>query len=85
MHFPSKAISDFRIKVVPQVKVLMRFFGGYLYFRNPLLKSFKRNNRKSAKNYLQLIYSVDKSTMAQGLETRVLFLDTDFLGCSYDD
>lgn len=81
MYFLSKAISDLGIKVVLSGEGADEIFGGYLYFRNaPSAEEFQKETiERVQKLFTADLLRVDKSTMAQGLETRVPFLDTDFL------
>jgi asparagine synthase (glutamine-hydrolysing) len=49
-----------------------------LYFRNaPSAEEFQKKQLKEYKSYLQILLRAD--IMSQGLETRVPFLDKDFL------
>ena len=81
MYFLSKAISDLGIKVVLSGEGADEVFGGYLYFRNaPSAEDFQKETiERVQKLFTADLLRADKSTMAQGLETRVPFLDKDFL------
>lgn len=81
MYFLSKAITDLGIKVVLSGEGADEVFGGYLYFRNaPSAEEFQKETiERVQKLFTADLLRVDKSTMAQGLEARVPFLDRDFL------
>jgi asparagine synthase (glutamine-hydrolysing) len=81
MYFLSKAITDLGIKVVLSGEGADEVFGGYLYFRNaPSAEEFQKETiERVQKLFTADLLRVDKSTMAQGLEARVPFLDKDFL------
>ncbi len=81
MYFLSKYIKDQGIKMVLSGEGADEVFGGYLYFYNaPSDEEFQKETisrvqRLSTADLLR----ADKSTMANGLEARVPFLDKKFL------
>lgn len=81
MYFLSKAISKKGIKVVLSGEGADEIFGGYLYFRNaPSTKNFHEETiERVQKLFTADLLRADKSTMANGIEARVPFLDKDFL------
>lgn len=81
MYFLSKAITDLGIKVVLSGEGADEIFGGYLYFRNaPSTEDFQKETiERVQKLFTADLLRADKSTMAHGLETRVPFLDKEFL------
>ncbi|MBC5839125.1 asparagine synthase B [Flavobacterium muglaense] len=81
MYFLSKAITDLGIKVVLSGEGADEVFGGYLYFRNaPTAEDFQKETiERVQKLFTADLLRADKSTMACGLETRVPFLDREFL------
>jgi asparagine synthase (glutamine-hydrolysing) len=81
MYFLSKAISDLGIKVVLSGEGADEVFGGYLYFRNaPSAKEFQKETiERVQKLFTADLLRADKSSMANGLEARVPFLDNAFL------
>ena len=81
MYFLSKAITDLGIKVVLSGEGADEVFGGYLYFSNaPSAGEFQKETiERVQKLFTADLLRADKSTMALGLETRVPFLDKDFL------
>ena len=81
MYFLSKAITDLGIKVVLSGEGADEIFGGYLYFSNaPSAGEFQKETiERVQKLFTADLLRADKSTMALGLETRVPFLDKDFL------
>ena len=84
MYFLSKAITDMGIKVVLSGEGADEIFGGYLYFRNaPSSEDFQKETiDRVQKLFTADLLRADKSTMAHGLETRVPFLDKEFLDIS---
>lgn len=81
MYFLSKAITDLGIKVVLSGEGADEIFGGYLYFRKaPSTEDFQKETiERVQKLFTADLLRADKSTMAHGLETRVPFLDKEFL------
>jgi asparagine synthase (glutamine-hydrolysing) len=81
MYFLSKAIKDLGIKVVLSGEGADEIFGGYLYFRNaPSAEEFQKETiERVQKLFTADLLRADKSTMAMGIETRIPFLDKDFL------
>ena len=81
MYFLSKAITDLGIKVVLSGEGADEVFGGYLYFRNaPSAEDFQKETiERVQKLFTADLLRADKSTMANGLEVRVPFLDKAFL------
>ena len=81
MYFLSKAITDRGIKVVLSGEGADEIFGGYLYFRNaPSTEDFQKETiERVQKLFTADLLRADKSTMANGLEARVPFLDKAFL------
>ena len=81
MYFLSKAITDLGIKVALSGEGADEIFGGYLYFRNaPSTEDFQKETiERVQKLFTADLLRADKSTMAHGLETRVPFLDKEFL------
>ena len=63
------------------MKVLMKFFGGYLYFHKaPSAEEFhKETVRKLEKLYQYDCLRANKSLAAWGIEGRVPFLDKEFI------
>jgi asparagine synthase (glutamine-hydrolysing) len=81
MYFLSKAITDLGVKVVLSGEGADEIFGGYLYFRNaPSTIDFQKETiERVQKLFTADLLRADKSTMANGLEVRVPFLDKAFL------
>jgi asparagine synthase (glutamine-hydrolysing) len=81
MYFLSKVIKDLGIKVVLSGEGADEIFGGYLYFRNaPSAEEFQKETiERVQKLFTADLLRADKSTMATGVETRIPFLDKDFL------
>ena len=81
MYFLSKVIADLGIKVVLSGEGADEIFGGYLYFGNaPSAEDFQKETiERVQKLFTADLLRADKSTMAHGLETRVPFLDKEFL------
>ncbi|MWB96508.1 asparagine synthase B [Flavobacterium sp. GA093] len=81
MYLLSKAIVDKGIKVILSGEGADEIFGGHLYFRNaPSNEEFQKETiERVQKLFTADLLRADKSTMANGLETRVPFLDKQFL------
>lgn len=81
MFFLSKAIVDKGIKVILSGEGADEIFGGHLYFRNaPSAEEFQKETiERVQKLFTADLLRADKSTMANGVETRVPFLDKNFL------
>ncbi len=81
MYFLSKAIAERGIKVVLSGEGADEIFGGYLYFHNaPSAEEFQKETVRRVRRLATAdCLRADKSTMANGLEARVPFLDKDFL------
>lgn len=81
MYLLSKVIIDKGIKVILSGEGADEIFGGHLYFRNaPSAEDFQKETiERIQKLFTADLLRVDKSTMACGLETRVPFLDKQFL------
>ena len=81
MYLLSKVIIEKGIKVILSGEGADEIFGGYLYFRNaPSAEDFQKETiERIQKLFTADLLRVDKSTMACGLETRVPFLDKQFL------
>lgn len=81
MYFLSKAIAEKGIKVVLSGEGADEIFGGYLYFKNaPSAQEFQKETLRRVKRLATAdCLRADKSTMANGLEARVPFLDKHFL------
>lgn len=81
MFFLSKAIAETGVKIVLSGEGADEVFGGYLYFRNaPSAEEFQKETiERVQKLFTADLLRADKATMANGLETRVPFLDKAFL------
>jgi asparagine synthase (glutamine-hydrolysing) len=81
MYYLSKAITDRGIKVVLSGEGSDEIFGGYLYFHNaPNDQEFQEETIRRVQRLATAdCLRADKSTMANGLEARVPFLDKQFL------
>jgi asparagine synthase (glutamine-hydrolysing) len=81
MYFLSKAIAEKGIKVVLSGEGADEIFGGYLYFHNaPSKEEFQKETVRRVRRLATAdCLRADKSTMANGLEARVPFLDKEFL------
>ena len=81
MYLLSKAIAGKGIKVILSGEGADEVFGGHLYFRNaPSTEEFQKETiERVQKLFTADLLRADKSTMANGIETRVPFLDTAFL------
>ena len=81
MYFVAKAIKKSGIKVVLSGEGADEIFGGYLYFANaPSVVDFQKETiERVQKLFTADLLRADKAMMAHGLETRVPFLDKEFL------
>ena len=81
MYFVAKAIKKAGIKVVLSGEGADEIFGGYLYFANaPSVEDFQKETiERVQKLFTADLLRADKAMMAHGIETRVPFLDTEFL------
>ncbi|OXA95785.1 asparagine synthase B [Flavobacterium hercynium] len=81
MYLMSKAIAEKGVKVILSGEGADEIFGGHLYFRNaPSTEEFQKETiERVQKLFTADLLRADKSTMANGIETRVPFLDKDFL------
>jgi len=81
MFLLSKAIADQGIKVILSGEGADEVFGGHLYFRNaPSEEEFQDETiERVQKLFTADLLRADKTTMANGLEVRIPFLDTEFL------
>jgi asparagine synthase (glutamine-hydrolysing) len=81
MYLLSKAIAEKGIKVILSGEGADEVFGGHLYFRNaPSTEEFQKETiERVQKLFTADLLRADKSTMANGIETRIPFLDKDFL------
>ncbi len=81
MYFLAKAIKKAGIKVVLSGEGADEIFGGYLYFANaPSVEDFQKETiERVQKLFTADLLRADKATMAHGVETRVPFLDKEFL------
>ncbi|WP_337964732.1 asparagine synthase B [uncultured Flavobacterium sp.] len=81
MYLLSKAIAEKGIKAILSGEGADEIFGGHLYFRNaPSTEEFQKETiERVQKLFTADLLRADKSTMANGIETRVPFLDTAFL------
>jgi asparagine synthase (glutamine-hydrolysing) len=81
MYLLSKAISEKGVKVILSGEGADEIFGGHLYFRNaPSAEEFQKETiERVQKLFTADILRADKSTMANSLETRLPFLDKEFL------
>ncbi|MDX6181891.1 asparagine synthase B [Flavobacterium sp. Fl-77] len=81
MYLLAKVIVEKGIKVILSGEGADEIFGGHLYFRNaPSAEDFQKETiERIQKLFTADLLRADKSTMAFGLETRVPFLDKQFL------
>ncbi|CAC9976844.1 asparagine synthase B [Flavobacterium panici] len=81
MYLLSKAIIDKGVKVILSGEGADEIFGGHLYFRNaPSAEEFQDETiERVQKLFTADLLRVDKTTMANGIEARIPFLDKDFL------
>ncbi len=81
MYLLSKAISEKGVKVILSGEGADEIFGGHLYFRNaPSTEEFQDETiERVQKLFTADLLRADKTTMANGIEARVPFLDKDFL------
>jgi len=81
MYLLSKAIAEQGIKVILSGEGADEVFGGHLYFRNaPSEEEFQDETiERVQKLFTADLLRADKTTMANGLEVRIPFLDTEFL------
>lgn len=81
MYLLSKAISEKGVKVILSGEGADEIFGGHLYFRNaPSAEEFQDETiERVQKLFTADLLRADKTTMANGIEARVPFLDKDFL------
>ncbi|KUJ61875.1 asparagine synthetase B [Flavobacteriaceae bacterium CRH] len=81
MYLLSKAIADKGVKAILSGEGADEIFGGHLYFRNaPSTEEFQKESiERVQKLFTADLLRADKSTMANGLETRIPFLDKHFL------
>ncbi|OIV41323.1 asparagine synthase B [Flavobacterium johnsoniae] len=81
MYLLSKAISEKGVKVILSGEGADEIFGGHLYFRNaPSAEEFQDETiERVQKLFTADLLRVDKTTMANGIEARVPFLDASFL------
>ena len=81
MYLLSKAISEKGIKAILSGEGADEIFGGHLYFRNaPSAEDFQKETiERVQKLFTADLLRADKSTMANGIETRIPFLDKAFL------
>jgi asparagine synthase (glutamine-hydrolysing) len=81
MYLLSKAIADQGIKAILSGEGADEVFGGHLYFRNaPSEEEFQDETiERVQKLFTADLLRADKTTMANGLEVRIPFLDTEFL------
>ena len=86
MYFLSKYITSKGIKMVLSGEGADEIFGGYLYFHHaPSSEEFHRECIRRVKLLSTAdLLRADKSTMANGLEVRVPFLDKAFLQCAME-
>jgi asparagine synthase (glutamine-hydrolysing) len=81
MFILSKAIADQGIKAILSGEGADEIFGGHLYFRNaPSTEEFQKETiERVQKLFTADLLRADKSTMANSIETRIPFLDKNFL------
>jgi asparagine synthase (glutamine-hydrolysing) len=81
MFILSKAIADQGIKAILSGEGADEIFGGHLYFRNaPSTEEFQKETiERVQKLFTADLLRADKSTMSNGIETRIPFLDKNFL------
>jgi len=81
MFLLSKVIAEKGIKVILSGEGADEIFGGHLYFRNaPSTEEFQKETiERVQKLFTADLLRADKSTMANGIETRIPFLDKEFL------
>jgi asparagine synthase (glutamine-hydrolysing) len=81
MFILSKAIAGQGIKAILSGEGADEIFGGHLYFRNaPSTEEFQKETiERVQKLFTADLLRADKSTMANSIETRIPFLDKNFL------
>jgi asparagine synthase (glutamine-hydrolysing) len=81
MYLLSKAIAEKGVKAILSGEGADEIFGGHLYFRNaPSTEEFQKESiERVQKLFTADLLRADKSTMANGIETRIPFLDKNFL------
>ncbi|TDO69789.1 asparagine synthase (glutamine-hydrolysing) [Flavobacterium chryseum] len=81
MYLLSKVIAEKGVKAILSGEGADEIFGGHLYFRNaPSTEEFQKESiERVQKLFTADLLRADKSTMANGIETRIPFLDKNFL------